>query len=223
MKQLFAAIQVQLMIGLVAIIGVSTIVMGGCCHSPVPQDPARTQNINVRCPEIRSGSFRLLSMKELEKSVWTNLFAASGRFETGWGKFDYQKVQDKVCDVIERSGRFGSLGVVGKGMDALSFDVRITKNEWFSDLAARPAEGLIVEVKVVAFGPVNHFGDDGAFRCEGRGESKIYISWGTASCSPITIDRYCSAVADAVEQAVADLHNVNTSYKRERKTDCIQE
>ena len=181
------------------------LVMGGGCHTPLAKDPGRTKAVTVKSPEIRSECFQLLPMKGLEKSVWTNLFRASGRFETGWRTSDYQKLQDKVREAVERTGRFGKEGAVGKGMDAFSFDVRIVKNEWFSDGAARPTDGLIVEVKVVALPPVNAFG---ALRSiVGRGTTKIYMSWGTPSCSPITIDLYCSAVADALERALADLHH----------------
>ena len=188
------------------------LVMGGGCHTPLAKDPGRTKAVTVKSPEIRSECFQLLPMKGLEKSVWTNLFRASGRFETGWRTSDYQKLQDKVREAIERTGRFGKEGAVGKGMDVLSFDVRIVKNEWFSDGAARPTDGLIVEVEVMALPPVNAFG---ALRSiVGRGASKIYMSWGTPSCSPITIDDYCSAVADAVERALADLH-----YEPENKED----
>ena len=184
---------------------IAMLVIGGCCHAPLANDSGQTKAVIVKCPEIRSECFNLLPMNGLEKSVWTNLFRVSGRFETGWETSDYEKLQDKVREAIERTGRFGKEGAVGKGMGGLSFDVRIVKNEWFSDGAARPTDGLLVEVEVVALPPVDAFG---ALRSiiVGRGISKIYMSWGTPSCSPITIDRYCSAVSGAVELALADLH-----------------
>ena len=147
----------------------------------------------IVCPEIGSDSFSL-EMPELENSL------------RKVGAFDATVVRNAVKTAIEETGRFGKESELCKRDGGLHMCVRIVDQEWHAKKApSSPYETryLQITVEVTAHPAANKLANSGYIGC---GSERLYVSWGTASNTPLTGDRYADTISGAVQKALRDLH-----------------